>query len=120
MTRANMLLAALLVVCALGLVTSQHRARTLFIDVERAQAQAAQLEVGWNQLQVELTALAKAALIDAKARRELTMQSISPDRTLHLVVDPVDRVVRLGAPLPGLAAAGGRPAAGRGKSQGPR
>lgn len=105
MTRANILLAALLVVCALGLVTSQHRARKLFIDVERAQAQTAQLEVGWNQLQVEQTALAKAALIDAKARSELTMQPISPDRTLHLVVDPADRIVRLGAPLPALAAA---------------
>lgn len=113
MTRANILLAALLVVCALGLVTAQHRARKLFIDVERAQAQAAQLEIGWNQLQVEQTVLAKAALIDAKARRELAMQPISPDRTLHLVVDPVDRSVRLGAPLPALAAV-------RGKAQGPR
>ncbi len=119
MTRANILLSALLVVCALGLVTSQYHARKLFIDVERAQAQAAQLEVGWNQLQVEQTTLAKAALIDAKARRELTMQSISSERTLHLVVDPVDRVVRLGTPLPDLAVAGARPPA-KGKPSGAR
>ena len=119
MTRANILMSALLVACALGLVTSQYRARKLFVDVERAQAQAAQLEVGWNQLQVEQTALAKASLIDTKARRELTMQSVSADRTLHLVVDPVDRVVRLGSPLPGLAAAAGKPAA-RGKAGGGR
>ena len=119
MTRANILMSALLVACALGLVTSQYRARKLFVDVERAQAQAAQLEVGWNQLQVEKTALAKASLIDTKARRELTMQSVSADRTLHLVVDPVDRVVRLGSPLPGLAAADGKPAA-RGKAAGGR
>jgi len=120
MTRANIFLTALLVVCALGLVTSQHRARKLFIDVERAQAQAAQLEVRWNRLQVEQTALAKASLIDAKARRELAMQSISPDRTLHLVVDPVDRIVRLGTPLPELPASGARQSGARGKSAGAR
>jgi len=119
MTRANILMSALLVACALGLVTSQYRARKLFVDVERAQAQAAQLEVGWNQLQVEQTALAKASLIDTKARRELTMQSVSADRTLHLVVDPADRVVRLGSPLPDLAAAGGKPVA-RAKAPGAR
>lgn len=120
MTRANILLAALLVVCALGLVTSQHRARKLFIDVERAQAQAAQLEVRWNQLQVEQTALAKASLIDAKARRELAMQSISPERTLHLVVDPSNRLVRLGTPLPELPVQAARPAGPRSKPAGAR
>lgn len=120
MTRANIMLAALLVACALGLVTSQHRARKLFMDVERAQAQAARLEVRWDQLQVEQTALAKASLIDAKARRELAMQSVSPDRTLHLVVDPVDRIVRLNTPLPDLPAAGGKPARGRGQAAGAR
>ncbi len=119
MTRANILMASLLVACALGLVTSQHRARKLFVDVERSQAQAAQLEVGWNQLQVEQTALAKASLIDAKARRELSMQSVSPERTLHLVVDPVDRAVRLGTPLPDVAAAS-RKAATRNKAHGAR
>ncbi|KAA0217142.1 MAG: cell division protein FtsL [Lautropia sp.] len=111
MTRANILLSALLVACALGLVTSQYRARKLFVDTERAQAQAARLEVGWNQLQVEQTALAKASLIDTKARRELAMQPVSAERTLHLVVDPVDRTVRLGTPLPEVAAAAVEPAA---------
>lgn len=109
MTRANILLSALLVACALALVTSQYRARRLFVDVERAQAQAARLEVGWNQLQVEQTALTKAALIDTKARRELAMQPVSADRTLHLVVDPVERTVRLGTPAPDPAAATGKP-----------
>lgn len=117
MTRANILLSALLLACALGLVASQHRARKLFVDLERAQAQAARLEVGWNQLQVEQTALAKAALIDTKARRELAMQSVSADRTLHLVVDPVERTVRLGTPLPQLAPTAGK-ASPRGRQAG--
>ena len=60
MTRANMLLAALLVVCALA---AGHLAAPCAHAVHRPRARAgagAQLEVGWNQLQVELTALAKA------------------------------------------------------------
>lgn len=102
MARLNILLAAALVVCALGLVTSQNRARGLFVGVEKAHAQTAGLEVQWNQLQIDQTALAKASLIDRKARSELSMQSLSAERTLHLVVDPVERIVRLGSAPPEL------------------
>ena len=98
LTRVNVLLTALLVVCALGLVTSQHRARKVFVDVERAQAHAAAHEVRWNQLQVEQTELAKSARIDARARRELAMQSVAAEHTLHLSIDPVTRQVSLSQP----------------------
>lgn len=100
MVRVNLVLSLLLVLCALGLVSSQDRARKLFVDLERAQAQAARLEVQWDQLQIEQTVLAKAARIDTKARRELAMESISPRRTLHLLVDPADGAVRLGSTAP--------------------
>lgn len=106
MVRLNIVLAFLLVLCALALVSAQDRARKLFGDVERAHAQAARLEVQWDQLQIEQTVLAKASRIDTKARRELSMESISPQRTLHLVFDPVERVVRLGATTPADAAGG--------------
>lgn len=100
MVRANLVLSMMLVVCALGLVSSQDRARKLFGDLERARTHAARLEVQWDQLQIEQTALAKASRIDTKARGELSMESISPQRTLHLIVDPVDRIVRLGSTAP--------------------
>lgn len=100
MVRVNLVLSMVLVVCALGLVSSQDRARKLFGDLERAHAHAARLEVQWDQLQIEQTALAKASRIDTKARGELSMESISPQRTLHLIVDPVERVVRLGSTAP--------------------
>jgi cell division protein FtsL len=87
MTRLNIVLAILLVACALGLVTSQQRARRLFIDLERAQVRAQQLEVRWDQLQLEQSSLAKSSLVDGKARRELGMQPPAADRTLHLSVD---------------------------------
>lgn len=92
MTRLTVLLAGLLVICALGLVTSQHRARKQFVDLEQAQSQARQLEVRWNQLQLDQTGLATASLIDSKARRGLSMQPVSPQRTLHLSVEtPADK-----------------------------
>lgn len=87
MTRLNVILAALLVICALGLVTAQHRARRQFIDLEQAQNQTHQLETRWEQLQLDQTGLATASLIDAKARRDLAMQQTSPQRTLHLSVE---------------------------------
>lgn len=99
MTRVNLILAALLVVCGLSLVTSQQRARRLFVDLERAQARAQQLDVQWDQLQLEQTGMANAALIDSRARRDLAMQPLSADRTLHLTMDAT------------LAAVSGEPAA---------
>ena len=87
MTRVAVVLTALLVACALGLVASQHRARKLFVELERAQAQMRQIEVHWAQLQLEQTALATAARIDAKAKANLSMQSVTPQRTLYLSVD---------------------------------
>jgi cell division protein FtsL len=84
MVKLNALLLAMLLLCALLLVTSQHRARKMFIDLQRAQAQSRQLDIDWNRLVLEQTQLAKHALIDPVARRELKMQPVTPDRTLYL------------------------------------
>jgi cell division protein FtsL len=84
MAKVTALLLAMLLLCSLLLVTSQHRARKMFIDLQRAQSQARQLEIDWNRLVLEQTQLAKHALIDPVARRELKMQPVTPDRTLYL------------------------------------
>lgn len=98
MSRLNILLAGLLVVCALGLVTSQHRARTLFIDLGQAQSQSRQLEVRWNRLRLDQTRLATSSLIDSKARAGLSMQPATPQRTLYLTVEtPAERTAMGGA-----------------------
>ena len=96
MIRLNVLLTALLVVCALGLVTSQHRARKLFMDVERAQGQSRELDVQWNQLQLEQSALATSSLIDRKARKGLSMQPAPPQRTLYLNLDTASEKTAMG------------------------
>lgn len=99
MARINFFLALLLVLCALALVTAQDRARRLFTDLERANAGTARLEVQKDQLQIEQTALAKASRIDERARRELSMESVSPRRTMHLVASASGWVVPPGPAL---------------------
>jgi cell division protein FtsL len=90
MAKVNAVLLAILLTCALLLVTSQHQARKSFIALERAQAMARKHEVEWNQLQLEQTQLAKHSRIDPVARRELRMQPVAPERTLY-VVTPAGR-----------------------------
>ena len=84
MLKLNAALAAMLILCSMLLVTSQHRARKAFIDLERAQSMARRHEVDWRRLQLEQTQLAKHSRVDAMARGELGMQSVTPDRTLYL------------------------------------
>ena len=84
LARINVGLAAALVIAALLLVTSQHRARRLAIDLERAQGEMRELDVRHSQLQLEISKLAKASLVDRRVRTELHMIPLSPERTLYL------------------------------------
>jgi len=73
LARINLILLALLTACALGLVTSQHKARKLFSELEREQERAKQLEVEWGQLQLEQSTWAMHARVEKIARERLRM-----------------------------------------------
>ncbi len=77
MLRFNMTLLLVLVVCALALVTSQHRARKLFQELEREQELARQLDVEYGQLQLEMSTWATHPRIEKIARERLRM--VQPD-----------------------------------------
>ena len=77
------LLAALLMASALSLVTSQHRARDLFADLEAAQQLARQSEAEGNRLRIELGRASQPAVIEAAAR-QLGMRPIDPEHTALL------------------------------------
>jgi cell division protein FtsL len=77
------LLAALLMASALSLVTSQHRARELFADLEAAQQLARQSEAEGNRLRIELGRASQPAVIEAAAR-QLGMRPIDPEHTVLL------------------------------------
>jgi cell division protein FtsL len=82
--RINIVLTAVLVLCALSVVNAQYQARSLFIELERAQAAARQLEIEWSQLQLDQSTLGKHARIEANARRDLNMVQVTPARTQYL------------------------------------
>ena len=74
MVRLNLLLLAVLVVCALSLVTSRHQARKLFVELEREQLKTRGYEIEFGQLQLEQSTWAMPARVEKIARAELRMQ----------------------------------------------
>jgi cell division protein FtsL len=80
MTRVNLLLTLALIACALSLVTSRHEARRRFVELEREQAKARQLDVEYGQLELEQSTWAMPARIERVARDELHLQLPSASR----------------------------------------
>lgn len=74
MLRLNLLLLALVVVLALSAVTSQHKARKHFIELQAEKDKAQQMEVEWGQLQLEQSTLASPSRVERIASRQLQMQ----------------------------------------------
>ncbi|ARO86442.1 cell division protein FtsL [Nitrosospira lacus] len=74
MIRINILLTLILIACALSVVTSQHKARKLFVELEREQEQAGRLAVEWGQLQLEQSTWAMHTRIEKIAMGQLHMQ----------------------------------------------
>ncbi|AXS80840.1 cell division protein FtsL [Dechloromonas sp. HYN0024] len=73
MLRFNVILLLVVVFCALGVVTSQHRARKLFQGLEAEQERARQLDVEYGQLQLEMSTWANHPRIEKIARERLRM-----------------------------------------------
>ena len=73
MARLNLILLAILVVCALSVVTSQHKSRKLYVELQKEQELAKQLEVEWGQLQLEQSTWAMHARIEKIASSYLRM-----------------------------------------------
>jgi len=70
----NVLLLVVLVLGALSVVTSQHRARKLFLALQQEKEHARQMEVEWGQLQLEQSTLAAPARVESIATQRLQMK----------------------------------------------
>lgn len=84
MTRLNVLLLIVVVACALGVVTSQHKARKLFVDLQYEKERAQQMDVEWGKLQLEQSTLVMPARVERLARQQLQMHLPTSDQ-MHLV-----------------------------------
>ena len=89
MAKLNLLLLAVLVACALGLVTSQHRARKLFTDIEREQARARELDIEHGRLQLEASTWGLHQRVEKIAVGTLGMRVPDPRRVR--IVSPEKR-----------------------------
>jgi cell division protein FtsL len=73
-TRLNILLILIVIACALSVVTSQHKARKFFMELERKQERTRQLTVEWGQLQLEQSTWAMRARVEKIATKQLLMK----------------------------------------------
>ncbi len=85
--RLNLALLMLLVVCALAVVTSQHKARKSYVALQQEQEQEQRLEVEWNRLQLEQGQWSIHARVEQIATQQLRMRAPSAART-QLVAAP--------------------------------
>jgi cell division protein FtsL len=79
--KLNLLLLLVLIACALGLVTSQHKARKLFTELERQQEQARAFEVEYGQLQLEASTWGLHSRVAKIAGSVLGMHAPDPRQT---------------------------------------
>jgi cell division protein FtsL len=87
MARLNLTLFAMLIACALGLVTAQHKARKLYVQLQAEQTLAKRLEVEWGQLQLEQQTWAMHGRVENIAAEKLNMGVPQPSR-IRLVTLP--------------------------------
>ncbi|BBP01964.1 cell division protein FtsL [Sulfuriferula nivalis] len=74
MSRLHLFLLLVVIVSALSVVTSQHKARKTFVELQQAQAKQRELDVEWGQLQLEQSTWAMHARVEKLATEKLQMQ----------------------------------------------
>jgi cell division protein FtsL len=84
MLRANFILIAVLMVCALGLVTSQHKTRRMVTQYEHEVARSGALDIEYGQLQLEQSTRALHANVERVATEKLRLRPAEPSRTMIL------------------------------------
>ena len=84
MARLNLFLLAAVLISALAVVSSNHRARKLVIEYEREQERMRALDVEWGQLQLEQSTWATHARVEEIARQRLGMHAPKPAQIVTL------------------------------------
>ncbi len=78
MVKLNLVLVAVLVACALSVVSARHQARKLFMALQAQQARARALDVEWGQLQLEIATWLMHNRVEEVARERLRMAIPDP------------------------------------------
>lgn len=81
MSRLNLFLLAIVIVCALSVITSQHKARKLYGELQKEGQVTKQLDVDFGRLQLEQSTWAMHSRIEQEATQRLGMQVVPANRT---------------------------------------
>lgn len=84
MARLNLFLLLLALICAVSVVSSNHRARKLHTELEAAQKQMRDLEVEWGQLQLEQSTVAAHVRVEKLAKDRLGMRQPVPGQVIAI------------------------------------
>jgi cell division protein FtsL len=72
---------------ASGVIYLKHRSRSLFVELERANARRDNLEIEWGQLQLEQSAWSTHAFVERIANSTLRM-GMPPPQSIQIMVAP--------------------------------
>ena len=86
MFRLNLFLLAIAIACALSVVTTQHKGRKLFIELEKEKQFEKQSNIEWGRLQLEQATWAAHSRVEQMAVSKLNM--MQPDNKHKRVVLP--------------------------------
>ena len=87
MTRLNIVLLLVLIGCSLSVVTSQHKARKFFIELQTEQDAERKLDNEWRELQIEAQTQGNGKRIEQKASHDLGMAVPDAKKTVIVVLD---------------------------------
>lgn len=88
MARLNLVLILIVLVCALSVVASNHRARKLFSELEAVQKRMRDLDVEFGQLQLEQSTVAAHVRVEKLARDRLGMRQPAPAQVIAVDAVP--------------------------------
>ena len=93
MTRINFILFFVLIAVSLGVITSQHKARKLYFELEQQQDLTRKFDTEYGQLQLEQSTWAMHSRVEELAAKKLKMQV--PDATRIQVIAKEEVTVEL-------------------------
>lgn len=84
----NALVVVVLISAALGtalaVVYTKHQSRNLFVELQTLQRERDNLEIEWEQLQLEQSTLSTEAVVDHAARTRLNMMIPAIDAVVYI------------------------------------
>lgn len=105
MARLNILLLLAVLASALYLVRTQYESRRLYVELEKATAEARKIEMDNERLQVEKRAQATPLKVEKIAKERLQMRTVTPAITQYVTYKDAPAVPAAAAS----AAGGGKP-----------